>query len=134
MLGRRDGGWGDVHREVHSRRFGRRDDPDLGQVEAERRRQGAGQRQSQAPSVEPELEPELELDFQRKRKCVDDDDQSVHEEDCQRSEHFSCKQASYNLPLLRVSLCFTFISLNLTVWVQITPTIEFCWLIIHKHC
>jgi len=110
VLGRRDGGWGDVHREVHSRRFGRRDDPDLGQVEAERRRQGAGQRQSQASSVEPELEPELELDCQRKRKC--DDDQSVHAEDCQRSQHFSCKQASYNLPLLRVSRYFTLISLN----------------------
>ncbi len=121
MLGRRDGGWRDVHREVHSRRFGRRDDPDLGPVEAERRRQGAGQRQSQTPSVEPELEPELEPDLQRKRKC-DDDDQSVHAEDCQRSQHFSCKQASYYLPLLRVILYFTFISLHLTVWEQITST------------
>jgi hypothetical protein len=122
VLGRRDGGWRDVHREVHSRRFGRRDDPDLGPVEAERRRQGAGQRQSQTSSVEPELEPELEPYLQRKRKCDDDDDQSVHAEDCQRSQHFSCKHRLPNLPLLRASLYFTFSSLHLTVWEQITST------------
>jgi hypothetical protein len=109
MLGRRDRGWGDVHREVHSRRFGRRDDSDLGPLEAERRRQGAGQRQSQTSSVEPELEPELEPDLQRKRKCDDDDDQSVHAEDCQRSQHFSCKHRTIRLLLESVSILHSFL-------------------------